>query len=374
MNAVQANTASQGDFFDPSDGYDFQRPLGQPTASEGSALLSSLIETAAFKRLKGVSFLGAIDYSLVRSPNGSRLATRHTREQHSLGVLKLALTYCECRGLPPRERRTICAAALLHDIGHPPFSHSMEAVLAEKFGIDHHSATQDIICGRIPLGREVLNALRSHNIDVECVAALVAGQMPDFDRFFSGPITFDTIEGISRSYQYLPHAGPSPRDVVIAAIARANNNDQQVVDAFWRRKHEVYYCVVHSWRGILADFASQEALRRHIHRVSKADCFGDDRLMFNRLPGLKEALTSTSMEREVVLRLGAPDSYVARKYFVDESGDFFSRKDDARYRYTKSPARTSEVRRSTLLSNEDAHTKQNEEIPFGGKRQSPKMH
>ena len=241
----------------------------------------------------------------------------------------------------------------------------MEAVLAEKFDIDHHSATQDIICGRIPLGREVLSVLRSHHVDVECVAALVAGQTPDFDRFFSGPITFDTIEGISRSYQYLTHAAPSPRDVVIAATARASNDDQQVVDAFWRRKHEVYCRVIHSWKGILADFASQEALRRHIHRVSMADYFGDDRLMFNRLPGLKEALTSTSMEREVALRLGTPDFYVARKYFVDESGDFFSRKDDARYRYVKSPTRTDEIQRSTSLSNEDAHTKKNEEISYG---------
>ena len=163
----------------------------------------------------------------------------------------------------------ICAAALLHDIGHPPFSHSMEAVLAEKFDIDHHSATQDIICGRIPLGREVLSVLRSHHVDVECVAALVAGQTPDFDRFFSGPITFDTIEGISRSYQYLPHAAPSPRDVVIAAAARTSNDDQQIVDAFWRRKHEVYCRVIHSWKGILADFASQEALRQHIPSFSR---------------------------------------------------------------------------------------------------------
>ncbi len=374
MNVVQANRVGQGNLFDPGDSYDFQRPLGQSTASEDSALLASLAETAAFRRLKGVSFLGAINYSLVRSPNGRRLATRYTREQHSLGVLKLALIYCKCRDLSPRERRMICAAALLHDIGHPPFSHSMEAVLAEKFDIDHHSATQDIICGRIPLGREVLSALRSHHVDVECVAALVAGQTPDFDRFFSGPITFDTIEGISRSYQYLTHAAPSPRDVVIAAAARTSNDDQQIVDAFWRRKHEVYCRVIHSWKGILADFASQEELRRHIHRVSKADYFGDDRLMFNRLPGLKETLTSTSMEREVALRLGTPDFYVARKYFVDESGDFFSRKDDDRYQHVKSPTRTDEIQRSNSLLNEDAHTKQNEEISYGDEHRSSQVH
>lgn len=117
-----------------------------------------------------------------------------------------------------------------------------------------------------------------------------------------------------------------------------------------------------------------KVLEAIFHRVSMADYFGDDRLMFNRLPGLKESLTSTSMEREVALRLGTPDFYVARKYFVDESGDFFSRKDDARYRHVRSPARTGEVQRSALLSNEDAHTKQNEEIPFGDKHRSSQVH
>ena len=347
MNAVPANL-DQGELFDPSDSYDFERPFGRPTASEDSAFLTSLIETAAFKRLKGVSFLGAINYSLVRSPNGSRSATRYTREQHSLGVLELARIYCEYRDLSSRERRIVCAAALLHDIGHPPLSHTMEAVLAEQFDIDHHSATQDVICGRVPIGRQVLNALRSHCIDVEYVAALVAGQMPDFDGFFSGPITFDTIEGISRAYQYLPYAAPNPRDVVIAATARANKGDQQAVDAFWRRKHEVYYRIVHSCEGILADFVSQEVLRRQLHRVIKDDYFGDDRLMFDRLPELRATLTSTLMEREALL-LGTPDFYVARKYFVDQSGDFFSRNDDVRYRHVKSRTRTDELLKSIPL-------------------------
>lgn len=336
MNVVHPALGRQADTFCLGDGYNFQRPLSRPIAGEDSAFLTALVETAAFRRLKGISFLGAINYSLVRSPNDSPSAARYTREQHSLGVLKLALTYCEIRDLPQKDRRMIGAAALLHDIGHPPFSHSMEAVLAETFGIDHHSATQDIICGRIPLGREVFETLRDHHVDVESVAALVDGQISDFDRFFSGPITFDTIEGISRAHQYLRHLAPSPQAIVVAALARGCRNDQQLVDGFWRRKHEVYRRVVHSPKGILADFGAQEALRRHVRRVSKADYFGDDRLMFNRLPGLKDALTSKSMEREVATRLGTPAFYVARNYFVDGAGDFFSRMDEVRYQHVKS--------------------------------------
>ena len=341
---------------DANDSYDFRNPLGQPPASEDSALLASLTETAAFKRLEDVSFLGAINYSLVRWPDGSRPATRHTRAQHSLGVFKLALVYCERRGISPGERRLICTAALLHDIGHPPFSHSMELVWADEFNIDHHSATQDIICGRIPLGREVLDVLRAHHVDVERVAALVAGQVSDFDNFFSGPITFDTIEGISRAHQYLPAPAPSPTEVVIAATERATNDDQEIVDGFWHHKDEVYRLVVHSRQGILADFASQEALRQHIRQVSMEDYFGNDQLMFKKLPGLKDTLTSTSMDREDSHHLETPGSYVARTYFVNESGDFFSRNDSSRYQHVKSPKRV----RSTQRSN--ARRQSSEEI------------
>ena len=320
-----------------SDSYDFRNPLGQLPASEDSALLASLTETAAFRRLEGVSFLGAINYSLAGRPDGSRPAPRYTRAQHSLGVFKLALVYSERRALSPSERRLICTAALLHDIGHPPFSHSMESVWVDEFNIDHHRATQDIICGRIPLGREVLDVLRAHDVDVERVAALVAGQVSDFDRFFSGPITFDTIEGISRAHQYLPAPASSPTEVVIAATERATNNDQEVVDGFWNHKDEVYRLVVHSRQGILADFASQEELRHHIRQVSIEDYFGDDQHMFKKLPRLKETLTSTSMDREIPRRLGTPGFYVARAYFVDESVDFFSRNDNSRYQHVKSP-------------------------------------
>lgn len=340
MNVVQAGAVGQGDLLDSNGSYDFRNPLGQPPASEDSALLASLTETAAFRRLEGVSFLGAINYSLARRPDGSCPAPRYTRAQHSLGVFKLALVYSERRELSPNERRLICTAALLHDIGHPPFSHSMESVWVDEFNIDHHSATQDIICGRIPLGREVLDVLHAHHVDVERVAALVAGQVSDFDRFFSGPITLDTIEGISRAHQYLPAPAPSPTAVVIAATERASNDDQEIVDGFWNHKDEVYRLVVHSRQGILADFASQEELRHHIRQVSIEDYFGDDQLMFKKLPGLKEALIGTSMESDISTRFGTPTFYVARKYFVDESVGFSSRKDAARYRHVRSSTRT----------------------------------
>jgi HD superfamily phosphohydrolase len=99
--------------------------------SEGDPLFAELVATPAFQRLKSIRFLGGIDYLLVRAPNGAKGNIRYTRYQHSLGVARLALLYCEERGLSFSERRMIWVAALLHDVGHAPLSHSLEPVFQE---------------------------------------------------------------------------------------------------------------------------------------------------------------------------------------------------------------------------------------------------
>ena len=175
--------------------YDFKNPADIAAIAGNDSLLPDLINTPAFQRLKCIRFLGGIDYCLVPRPNGSHAATRYTRYQHSLGVLHLAHLYCSDRDLDPSDRRLVCAAALLHDIGHPPLSHSLESIFKERFDIEHHAATQDIICGRVPLGRAIVGTLRHHGLSVDRVVAVVSGEDADFHRFFGGPINFDTIEG-----------------------------------------------------------------------------------------------------------------------------------------------------------------------------------
>ena len=154
--------SAQLDISTPPVIHGFREPTDLLAATDKDPLLMELIDTQAFQRLKDIRFLGAIDYRLIRRPNGSPSAIRYSRYEHSLGVMQLSLLYCRKRRVPFPERRLVCAAALLHDIGHPPLSHSVESVFKEEFGVDHHTATEDIICGRVPLGKEVLAALRHH--------------------------------------------------------------------------------------------------------------------------------------------------------------------------------------------------------------------
>jgi uncharacterized protein len=317
--------------------FDFSNPVEVPNLTGGDALLSELVSTTAFQRLKFIRFLGGIDYILVRAPNGASGNIRYTRYQHSLGVARLALTYCNRRALPISARRLISVAALLHDIGHAPLSHSLEPVFKEAFGLEHHRATEQIITGRTHFGREVHETLIHNGVDVEQVVATISGSVADYDGFFSGPINFDTIEGILRSCKYTKANAniPSPEAVVDAAIRRSDKRDVAIVDSFWNYKDEVYRHIINSRRGVLADLACQWSMREYIHQFGPGDYFSTEPEIFRKLPGLRKLLTDRAFETEMLRQLVKPVVYNARRFFIDPNGVFFERDDSVRYRQTR---------------------------------------
>ena len=58
----------------------------------------------------------------------------HSRFEHALGVLSLTQNLCRIQNFSPDECLLLQGFALLHDIGHGPFSHQIEPVLQS----DHH--------------------------------------------------------------------------------------------------------------------------------------------------------------------------------------------------------------------------------------------
>lgn len=318
-------------------GYNFSEPLEPEGAVPGDPLFSEIVATKAFQRLKSIRFLGGIDYALVRSPNGAKSNIRHTRYQHSLGVARLALLYCDIRGISFVNRRLIYAAALLHDIGHAPLSHSLEPIFKEEFGISHHAATADLIAGRVPLGRELFEILRNNKVDVERVIAIISGDEPDYDGFFVGPINFDTIDGILRVHAYKkPNpVMPNPEAITEAAIQRSNDADRALVDQFWSYKNLIYQRVINSRLGVMSDFACRMFMLRHLKEVTKCDYFTTEEKIFRKLPGLYHLLASSSFESDLAQHVDSPIRYEVRKFFIDSSMDFFAHDDKGRYRQSK---------------------------------------
>jgi HD superfamily phosphohydrolase len=94
-----------------------------------------------FQRLRNIKQLGISHYVY---PGAT-----HTRFQHSLGayfLTKQALNVLTEKGIEitNEEREATLLAIILHDIGHSPFSHTLENVLFKK--INHEELTRAFIC------------------------------------------------------------------------------------------------------------------------------------------------------------------------------------------------------------------------------------
>ena len=96
---------------------------------EGLAL--ELADTPQMQRLRWIKQLGLA--SLVYP------GANHTRFEHSLGAYHLAGLLANHLGLQEKDKMLVCAAALLHDVGHGPLSHATEAALAPYLRMEHES-------------------------------------------------------------------------------------------------------------------------------------------------------------------------------------------------------------------------------------------
>lgn len=111
----------------------------------------------------------------------------HTRLHHSLGayhLMGMALEQLANKGIEitPEEKQAAKIAILLHDIGHGPFSHALENVLAEGF---HHEEISlllikklnEIFGGRLQMALDIF----TDNYHKKYLHQLVSGQL-DVDR------------------------------------------------------------------------------------------------------------------------------------------------------------------------------------------------
>lgn len=162
------------------------------------ALELDLIAMPEFVRLQGVKQLGFV----YRVWPGAT----HTRFEHSLGVyylMLLALRALRSRQEPisadPIDLRTLLAAALLHDVGHYPFSHAIEE-------LGYPIVPHERIGRQLIEGSSIAEVLRRHGIDPARVANLVdpprGHALPESDalliRLLSGPLDVDKLDYLPR--------------------------------------------------------------------------------------------------------------------------------------------------------------------------------
>ena len=151
-----------------------------------------LIDTPVFQRLRYVRQLGLAHLVY---PGAT-----HTRFEHALGAYHLArrtLAVLDERheldgAIAPDERGVVTAAALLHDVGHHPFSHALEEI-----GAQHHEVAARPLITRGPIADE-LRASIAHDAP-ERVYALIRGESASpLQGLISGSLDLDKIEYLKR--------------------------------------------------------------------------------------------------------------------------------------------------------------------------------
>jgi len=95
-----------------------------------SEIIYDIIEHRYFQRLRRIKQLGLTDYVYPGAV--------HTRFQHTLGAVHLlnsAISTLKSKGIniTKEEEDAVTLAILLHDIGHGPFSHTLENVIIENY-------------------------------------------------------------------------------------------------------------------------------------------------------------------------------------------------------------------------------------------------
>lgn len=147
------------------------------------ALLIALIDTPAFQRLRRIRQLGAASLTFHGAES--------SRFTHALGVMELTrrafdLLVDRYPHIQP-HRATVLCAALLHDIGHGPFSHTAE----EIFKTHHENWTQQIIRESPPIQALIaqhdanltksIESVYTHEHPIPLIWQLVSSQL-DCDR------------------------------------------------------------------------------------------------------------------------------------------------------------------------------------------------
>lgn len=189
-----------------------------------------LLETPQFIRLAGIQQLGFV--------SSVWPGARHTRFEHSIGVMHLTRKATDHlrqtadgrQRISDADADTITAAALLHDIGHYPFSHAIE-----ELGPPIRSH-EEVGTGII-LRSGVADVLRDvWNVDPRRVAALVHGDdaLTPADRLtrrlLSGTLDMDKLDYLPRDARAcnVPYGGVDT-ERLIASLTIVELDGQPVI-------------------------------------------------------------------------------------------------------------------------------------------------
>jgi len=248
-----------------------------------------LVDSAPFQRLRYVRQLGLAHLVY---PGAT-----HTRFEHALGAYHLASLAVSLlaeggflREVDPVELQVVRAAALLHDIGHYPFSHALEEI-----GAPHHEevARPLITTGRVA---EILRGALAADAP-ERIMAIVRGEsISPLQGLISGSLDLDKLDYLRRDAFMcgVPYGeidvdrllnamavvrDPDTRTLTIGVAEKALSALESLLFAKYQMYRNVYWH--HTVRSATAIYKRvvTDAIERGALRAEELSTFGDEGLL-----------------------------------------------------------------------------------------------
>ena len=153
-----------------------------------------IIDTAAFQRLRRIRQLAGCHLVY---PGG-----QHSRFEHVIGCMYLAgrvgdVLSSKGIGFGEDDAQRLRIAAVLHDVGHGPFSHMFEEVMADKTEFTHEDMTQRII-----RETEIGDILEKYGYSKKGISELAIGKSSQEKRYMNdvigGGLSVDIMDYLLR--------------------------------------------------------------------------------------------------------------------------------------------------------------------------------
>ncbi|MGC9516388.1 MAG: HD domain-containing protein [Methanomicrobiales archaeon] len=142
-----------------------------------------LVDTPQVQRLRRIKQLG---FTYLVYPGAN-----HTRFEHSMGTMYLASKLADNLDLDEDELEIVRLSAILHDLGHGPFSHVSEAVLDNS----HEFFTARVI------KRSQIADILSESFDPKEIIDVINGKGP-LGQIISGELDVDRMDYLLRDSHY----------------------------------------------------------------------------------------------------------------------------------------------------------------------------
>ena len=144
---------------------------------------AALLDTPPVQRLRHIRQLGTVQL-VYPSAN-------HTRFEHSLGVYHLVRQALDHLKIEGRQARRLGAAAMVHDVGHAPFSHNLEPILEEETGTAHDAIEH--LLRTAPIA----DVLEAFDVDPRRLARMIRGES-SLGQLLAGELDVDRMDYLVR--------------------------------------------------------------------------------------------------------------------------------------------------------------------------------